>query len=127
METVCLPRRLNPTCRSDRKRSDPRRILSESDIFHKKSIGSDSLLSDSFQSESDSDFVEIQRNPIKSDQIRPDFRRIPTNPDEIRVGFRRPIDLLGYILNRSIKVFVTRRIYTKMNLSRLFFNKIVSP
>ena len=78
METVCLPRRLNPTCRSDRKRSDPRRILSESDIFHKKSIGSDSLLSDSFQSESDSDFVEIQRNPIKSDQIRPDFRRIPT-------------------------------------------------
>ena len=57
-------------------------------LFHKKSIGSDSLLSDSFQSESDSDFVGTQRNPIKSDQIRPDYRRIPMNPDEIRVGFR---------------------------------------
>ena len=42
----------------------------------------------SFQSESGSDFVGIQRNPIKSDQIRPKFRRIPTTSDEIRAGFR---------------------------------------
>ena len=83
-----LPRGFNPTSRSDRFRSNPSRVLSESDIFHKKSIGSDSLLSDSFQSESDSDFVGIQRNLIKSDQIRPEYRRIPTNSDEIRVGFR---------------------------------------
>jgi hypothetical protein len=36
-----LPRRSNPTCRSDRFRSDPCRISSESDIFHKKPIGFD--------------------------------------------------------------------------------------
>jgi hypothetical protein len=35
------PRRSNPTCRSDRFRSDPCRISSESDIFHKKPIGFD--------------------------------------------------------------------------------------
>jgi hypothetical protein len=46
------------------------------------------LLSDSFQSESDSDFLGIRRNPMKSDQIRPEFRRLPTNFNEIRVGIR---------------------------------------
>ena len=35
------PRRVNPTCRSGRFRSDPHQISSESDIFHKKPIGSD--------------------------------------------------------------------------------------
>ena len=39
-----LPRRFNPTCGSDRFRSDPRRISSESDIFHKKPIGSDMVV-----------------------------------------------------------------------------------
>jgi hypothetical protein len=37
------PRRVNPTCRSGRFRSDPHRISSESDIFHKKPIGSDRI------------------------------------------------------------------------------------
>jgi hypothetical protein len=36
-----IPRRVNPTCRSGCFRSDPHRISSESDIFHKKPIGSD--------------------------------------------------------------------------------------
>ncbi len=52
--------RRNPTS-SIKNRSDP--------------IG---LLSDSFQSESDSDFVGIRRNPMTSDQIRPEFHRIRT-------------------------------------------------
>ena len=81
LPTMKIARRLDPTRRSDQKRSDPPRVLSESDIFYKKPIGSDRLSSDSFQSESDSDFVGIQRSPIKSDRIRPDYRRIPMNPD----------------------------------------------
>jgi hypothetical protein len=35
------PRRSNPTCRSDRFQSNPCRISSETDIFHKKTIESD--------------------------------------------------------------------------------------
>jgi hypothetical protein len=77
--------RRNPTS-SIKNRSDP--------------IG---LLSESFQSESDSDFVGIRWNPMKSDQIRPEFRRIPTerNPtttlsDPINIIWIRPLmNLLG--------------------------------
>jgi len=56
---VQLPRRVNPTCRSGRFRSDPHRISSESDGTR-----------------------------LKSDQIRPGFHRVPSNSDKIRVGIR---------------------------------------
>ncbi len=46
------------------------------------------FLSDSFGSESDPDFIGIQRSAMKSDQIRHGFHRAPSNSDEIRTGFR---------------------------------------
>jgi hypothetical protein len=66
------PRRVNPTCRSGRFRSDPHRISSEFDIFHKKPIGSDRV------------FVGFL-----SVGFRRGFRRNLTEPDEIRVGSGR--------------------------------------
>jgi hypothetical protein len=69
---VYIPRRVNPTCRSGRFRSDPHRISSESDIFHKKPIGSDRVFVGS-----------------PSVGFRPGFRRNSTEPDEIRVGSGR--------------------------------------
>jgi hypothetical protein len=54
------PRASDPTGRSDRFRSDPCRISSESDIFHKKPIGSDTV------------FVGFDRNiQIRQDPIPP--------------------------------------------------------
>jgi hypothetical protein len=41
LDLVRVPRRVNSTCRFGRFRSDPHRISSESDIFHKKPIGFD--------------------------------------------------------------------------------------
>ena len=61
------PRRFNATCGSNRFRSDPCRISSESDIFHKKPIGSDRV------------FVGFLVTGI-----RPGFHRNSTEPDEIR-------------------------------------------
>jgi hypothetical protein len=75
------PRSSDPTCRSDRFRSDPGRIPSESDIFDKKPIGSDTVFV-GFLS------LGIQWNAMKSDQVRPGFHRAPSNSDEIRTGFR---------------------------------------
>jgi hypothetical protein len=74
------PRRSNPISRSDRFQSNPRRISSETDIFHKKPIGSDMV------------FVGFRpgfyRNLTESDEIRVGFHRVPSNSDEIRAGFR---------------------------------------
>ena len=46
------------------------------------------LLSDSFQSESDSDCVGNRRIPTKFGSDLVSFHRVPSNSDEIRVGFR---------------------------------------
>jgi hypothetical protein len=67
-----VPRRVNPTCRSGGFRSDPHRISSESDISHKKPIGSNRV------------FVGFL-----SVGFRPEFRRNLTETDEIRVGSGR--------------------------------------
>jgi len=83
------PRASDPTCRSDRFRSDPCRISSESGIFHKNRSDPTWFLSDSFRSESGPDFIGIQRNARKSDQIRPEFHRVSLNsgPDSDRKEF----------------------------------------
>ncbi len=60
------------------------------------------FLSDSFRSESGPDFIGIQRNPMKSYQIRPGFHRVPSNSgpdsdrkesDKNRVGSDRNIQI----------------------------------
>jgi hypothetical protein len=66
------PRRSNPISRSDRFQLNPRRISSETDIFHKNPIGSDMV------------FVGFL-----SVGIRPGFHRNLTESDEIRVGSGR--------------------------------------
>ncbi len=53
-----IPRSSDPTCRSDRFRSDPCRISSESDIFHKKPIGSDTVFVGSDRN------IQIRQDPI---------------------------------------------------------------
>ncbi len=69
-----IPRSNNPTYRFDRFRSDPCRISSESDIFHKKPIGPDPIfvgfLSIGIRS-------GLYRNSTERDEIRPD----PTGSD----------------------------------------------
>lgn len=50
----------------------------QSDQFRKMPIGSDRIVVNSFESESGSDCIESRRNPIKSDQIRFEFRWILT-------------------------------------------------
>ncbi len=96
-------RRVNPTCRSGRFRSDPHRISSESGIFHKKQIGFDRVfvgfLSVGFR-------PRFRRNSTEPDEIRvgsgrisivfrripgriwSNFNRVPSNSDEIRIGIR---------------------------------------
>ncbi len=85
------PRRVNPTCRSGRFRSDPHRISSESDIFHKKPIGSDRVFV-GFLS------VGFRRNPGR---IWSDFNRVPLNSDKIRVGIRQKLCRIPSKLFRS--------------------------
>jgi hypothetical protein len=65
---TAIPRRSNPTSRSDRFQSNPSRISSETDNFHKKPIGSDMV------------FVGFL-----SVGIRSGFRRNSTARDEIRL------------------------------------------
>jgi hypothetical protein len=82
-----LPRRVNPTCRSGRFRSDPHRIPT---FFIKNRSDPTEFLSDSLQSHSDPDFVGIRRKPMKSgsDLVRfqscsVEFRQNPgRNPTE---------------------------------------------
>jgi hypothetical protein len=80
------PRRFDPTCRSDRFRSNPCRISSESGIFHKKPIGSVRVFV-GFPS------IGFLWNSTEPDAIRPD----PTRISSCSVKFRRnpgrnPID-----------------------------------
>ncbi len=75
------PRSSDPTCRSDRKRSDPCRISSESDIFHKKTIGSDTVFVGFLSIGIRSGF---HRNSTEHDEIRPDPTRISSDSVEFR-------------------------------------------
>ena len=73
--------RFNPTCRSDRFRLDPRQISSESDIFHKKPIGSGGVfvgfpsigIRPGFYRNS----TEHHENSARSDRIFKVLHRIP--------------------------------------------------
>jgi hypothetical protein len=76
-----IPSSSDPTCRSDRKRSDPCGISSESGIFYKKSIGSDTVFVGSLS-------IGIRsgshRNSTERDKIRPDPTRISSGSVEFR-------------------------------------------
>ncbi len=88
-----LPRRVNPTCRSGRFRSDPHRISSESDIFHKKPIGSDRV------------FVGFLSVGFRSKLFRSDGIRSPLShmgSDNIVILYKRS----GIYPRRMIKIIV---------------------
>ena len=94
---MLIPVRFSSTCRSDRFRSYPRQISSESDIFHKKSIGSDGVfvgfpsigIRPGFRRNS----TEHHGNPTRSDRIFMVLHRIPIdgNPTKTPSG---PIEIL---------------------------------
>jgi hypothetical protein len=100
-----IPRGSNPISRSDRFQSNPRRISSETDIFHKKPIGSDMV------------FVGFRGggSPMKSGSDLVGFHRVPSNSDEIRAGFR-PIGIRQKPCRSRQRLFRSDRIRPPMNL-----------
>jgi hypothetical protein len=105
---VNIPRRSNPISRSDRFQSTPRRISSETDIFHKTPIGSDMV------------FVGFL-----SVGIRPGFHRNLTEPDEIMprannriVRSYKILCSILYDLVRSYEILTKNRGSRNLALSR---------
>ncbi len=78
---IYVPRRFNPTYRSNQKRSDPHRISSESDIFNEKPIGSDRFV---VRFLSVGIRLGFPRNSTKPDEIWPDPTRISSASDEFQ-------------------------------------------
>jgi hypothetical protein len=144
---IFLPRSSDPTCRSDRFRSDPYRISSESDIFHKKPIGSATVLVGFLLIGIRSGF---HRNSTERDGIRPDPTRISSgsaefrwNPDRIPIErnptktvsdpieifrsdrIRSPLYNLGHFL-LSFEMFHFYLLSTTQSIFRTFYTKMVN-
>jgi hypothetical protein len=81
IKDIQCPRRSNPISRSDRFQSNPRRISSETDIFHKNSVGSEMVFVG---------FISVgirpgfYRNSTARDEIRPDLTLISSDSVKYR-------------------------------------------